>query len=509
MPSGEWFLGVDLGTSSVKAAAVDILGKPVAFSSRPYLTDSGKHQWGEQDIELIFQAMVGSIHDLAGVHNLNLSACRALSIGCALHGVMAVNEVFEPLTGLMSWTDNRAMDIATAVRNTGQWMDQYRRTGCPPHGMYPLYKIAWLKEHAPEVYSKACCFLSAKAYILQRLTGELLVDFAVASGSGYMDLANKQWDNRSLDFAGISISQIPQLVSPWEVLPGLTEESARITGLPRAIKIVLGVSDAVNSNIGAGCMKSGQFTCMIGSSGAIRHITKSITLDPQARTWCYCVDDSHFLVGGAINNGGIVMNWIAENLLGYRLPAENRSIPVSDLEILTKGIPAGADGLVFLPFLAGERSPGWNQSARGALFGLSMEHNAGHVIRAAMEGVAFRMKSVLDVLIEQGGEVLELRASGGYVNSSLWSMIVASVLNREILVTRWPDTSAVGAGLIALHGHQPGACLGDISTRIPVEKTVVPEKAWLETYERHYGVFCGCKPAVDQFPDPNNRTGDE
>lgn len=508
MKKKEWVLGIDLGTSSVKVVALDILGKPLGFDSEMYLTAEGDRPWKEQDINLIYQAMCSAVRRLIRDSGMASSHCLSLSIGGALHGIMAVDQEINPLTYLMSWADSRATKIAEEIRRETDWFRVYRLTGCPPNGMYSYYKIIWLKDQQSDIFQRAQYFVSAKAYILQKITGDVIIDHAVASGSGYYDIGKHQWELEQLDRAGVNESQLPELVSPWMVIDGIKKDVADDLNLPTSIKLVVGVSDAVNSTIGAGSVRSDQFTCMIGSSGAIRHITDTQIIDQEARTWCYCVDAHKYLVGGAINNGGIVLNWLADNLMSYSGREDPSKFDVSTIDHLANTAPPGAMGLLFLPFLAGERSPGWNLAARGAIFGLGLGHDVSHIARAALEGVAFRMKSVQDALIEQGADISEIRASGGFTKSDLWTKIIASVLGKTIGVTPWPDTSAIGAGLFALSGIQGQTEIELLQGYVSIEKEVHPEEELVEFYAGIYSLYSKMKQAVDDYSQDIRRLGE-
>ena len=496
----DWVLGVDLGTSSVKVVALDSNGHPAGFGRKEYLPSDGKRTWEEQDVSIIYSAMCSSVQALIHDNGLNFNRCLSLSLGGALHSILVTDQKLEPITGVMSWADVRPLNIAEDFKKNSDWFPLYKSTGCPPHSMYPIYKIAWLRVKRPEIYSRIRFILSTKAFILYLLTGELIIDHGVASGTGYYDLQSRDWLSDQPEDLVFNRDMLPEIISPWTVINGLKEQAAADLGLPAKCKLVVGTSDAANSNIGAGAVLEHQFTCMIGSSGAIRHITPNLKIDQRARTWCYSVDEENFLVGGAINNGGIVLNWLADKLLSF--PGElgiDNQFQVENIDQLAKLSPPGARNLLFYPYLTGERSPSWNFSARGALFGLSLEHTSSDISRAAMEGIGFQMKSILLALEDQGARIKEIRASGGFTHSKFWSQMIATILAKELVVPPWVDTSAVGAGLFALVGLRSRANLIMFDGIVPASRKITPQKELIEFYSEKLKFFMEHKSSVIDF----------
>ncbi|NIW44415.1 MAG: gluconate kinase, partial [Gammaproteobacteria bacterium] len=295
------YLGIDIGTGSCKAAILDSSGTIHGIGSQSYFSDSQSVHWKEQNPDAIVDGMIGAVKDVFLKTDQSLLNINAVSLGCALHGIMAVDKEGNPLTNLYTWADDRAERQARRIKASSDYFELYRQTGCPAHGMYPLYKIMWIRENLPQVFSRTAKFISIKEYILQKLCGEFLIDFSVASGSGLFNVHSHQWNPLSLKLAGIDRQQLSALASPWMMKSITSPSMAEELGLPLHTPIVLGASDAANSSLGAGAFSNTQATCMIGTSGAYRIISPEPLLHPKASSWCYCVDDSHWLVGGAIN----------------------------------------------------------------------------------------------------------------------------------------------------------------------------------------------------------------
>jgi gluconokinase len=264
-------------------------------------------------------------------------------------------------------------------------------------------------------------------------------------------------------------------------------------GLPAGTPLILGSSDAANSAIGAGAVLPGQATCMVGTSGAMRIIAPQPLLDRQGRSFCYVIDHEHWLVGGALNNGGVALAWLRDSLNGAFPGEEVRRLSFEDLVDLAGSAPPGAAGLVCLPFFTGERSPNWDSNARAAFIGLSLEHNAAHLARALLEGVAYRLRSIYDVLVEVsatiGIEIGELRAVGGFTHSPLWMAIVASALERTLSIPSTGESSSLAAAWWAMLGDGRLAHLEDAATWAVIEGAQAPDPVMVGVYRQRYPLY--------------------
>jgi gluconokinase len=488
--SKAWFLGIDLGTGSCKSTIIDEHAQPLGLGSCSYSTQETGGGWQEQDPQSLESAVIRAAQ--SAIHSAGVSpgVCQGISLGGAMHSLMAVDRSDRPLTGVITWVDSRASRQAQAVREAGKARELYETTGCVVHSTYPLYKIIWLRDEQPAVFKQASRFISGKEWITHRLTGSYLADYSIASGSGLLNVHSLKWDEASLELAGITPDQLSTICSPRQVAPALRPELAGELGIPPGTPLVVGSSDAANSSLGAGAVLQGQATCMIGTSGALRSFSPRPVLDPSARSWCYAVDEGRWLVGGALNNGGITLNWFRELINGV-LPSgsDNQQVSVEDLVKLAGEVGAGAEGLLCLPFFAGERSPNWNLNARAVFFGLTLEHEARHIARALLEGVAFRLRSLQDVLLEIGIPMDRVHASGGFTQSAVWPEIVASVLDRELAAPDWGETSSLGAALWALLGAGVVRELEEIARMIPLGDHYLPDPGDSERYNRLYPLY--------------------
>ncbi len=486
----DWFLGIDLGTGSCKSIIIDEHGQVLGFGVGKYIRRESTGQWEEQDPQELLSAMIKSVKVAIQDAGVNPLACHAFSIGGAYHSLIAIDKSDRPLTGVSTWVDERATKQAQNVSKQGLAVEIYQQTGCPVHSLYPLYRLIWLQEEHPELFHQAIRFISAKEYVVKQLTGEYLADIGVAAGSALLNTHNLEWNDASLDLAGIRLDQLSPLADSRAVLKCINPELATQMGIPKETPLILGSADAVNSSLGAGAVLPGQATCMIGTSGAFRIIAPRPMLDGQARSWCYAIDEDHWLVGGAINNGGLALTWLRDafNQLLQNQTKESR-LSFDDLVASASQVSPGADGLICLPFFAGERSPYWNMNARGVFFGLSLDHDARHIARALMEGVAYRLRSLGDVLDNLGADVKEVRASGGFTHSDLWPQIVASVLNQDLAVPASGETTSLGAAFWALLGSDVVERFDDLYPLVKITNTYCPDSKDAHLYDSLYEIY--------------------
>lgn len=485
-----WFMGIDLGTGSCKSAVVDRKARVLGFGVGEYTAADAQDRWQEQDPEVILAACFASVRIAVADAGVAPENCGGLSLGSALHSLMALDERGDPLTGVMTWADGRAVSQSARIRESAVADRLYRETGCPVTGMYPLYKIMWLRENRPEIFRRTRRFVSIKEYVFFRLTGEFRIDYSLAAGSGMLNAHCLQWNPLCLDLAGIGDDRLSPLFPPLSVHEGLNPDLARGMGIPADIPVVLGSSDAVNSSLGAGAVGPGQATCMVGTSGALRVISPRPVLDAKARSWCYAIDEAHWLVGGAINNGGVALSWLKDGLnqAFAHLPPDSR-LSFDDMLTLAGQAEPGAGGVICLPFFAGERSPNWNLNARAAFFGMTICHDMRHLCRSLIEGIAFRLRNLHDVLTEMGIETRQIIASGGFTKSDLWLQVVADGMNRELHVPPWSETSALGAALWPLLAAGAAKTLEEIGALVETGSTCRPIAANAAVYDRIYPLY--------------------
>jgi gluconokinase len=470
-----YVVGVDLGTSGVRAIAFDQALRAVAQASRSYPVHYAAGGIAEQSVADVIEAGEACIREIASRAGVAgriraLAFCATASSLAAFRTVQTAgsavrNNPFTPAGPAWLWADNRA---ASEARRITQHFGAraYQRTGCPVHASYWPAKLLWWREHARVPFTDEARasgdwrLAGHKDYLLYRLTGEWITDRATAAATGLFDSEQGTWDAELLDWLGIEPAWLPRIVPLIEQLPLLNAAAERLN-IPATTGVVAGGLDGVLVHLGMGCARAGLASCTIGTSSAVRMSSKGRVTDPKRRTWCYPVVDDLWLAGGAGNNGGNVLTWFHTLCTDMARFGQNPSAPAGS------GVPAdptmdqvvalamqaapGAEGLLFVPYLFGERSPLWREELTGALVGLSPFHRLPHLARAVLEGISLGAGTIYQALAEQIGSRQEIRAGGGFVASPAWVQLQADVLGAPIGVTATGQETATGAAMLAWH----------------------------------------------------------
>ncbi len=493
------FLGIDIGTGSCKSSIISSDGKLLATSNSNYSDATDKPQWKEQSPELIIRGMINAVLDVQDKINGSPDDIKAISIGCALHGMMAVDINGDPLTKIMTWADDRAIDQAKTLKDSDLFSQLYEKTGCPSHSMYPLYKIIWLRENNPEIFNSTAKFISVKEYIIEKLCSEYVIDYSMASGTGLLNIHTHSWNTLSLEIAEINKEQLSTLTDSKTIYNIKLNELTKTLNIAENTPLVLGSSDAGNSNLGVGSVSPNQATCMIGTSGAYRMISPTPILDKNARSWCYCLDEDHWLVGGAINNGGLAISWLKDILQPYT----KENMTFEQLLSFAEDSEPGSGGVVCLPFFAGERSPNWNSESRAVFFGLSIEHDIRHISRSILEGISFRLKSVDEQLYNMDIDIQDIRASGGYTKSDFWVQLLTDILGRSISIPQEGETSCYGAALWCFLAFNPSFNFLELEKLIKIKRIFVPDQNNRKFYNKLFlfykNIYKNISPLFGKF----------
>jgi len=485
------FIGVDIGTTSVKAVAFDRSGKTLAAEDREYPLRSPRRGWAEQDPEEILNALLDSLARVT--HTLKERGVRVgcVSFSAAMHGLMALDGEGLPITPSIIWADNRASEQARRIRDEMDGLAIHRRTGTPIHPMSPLAKLLWFREEDPGTFQSAARWVSVKEYVFFRLFGEYVVDHSIASATGLFNLERREWDAGALRISGVSPEKLSRPVSTTQVMDGLRSEYAERLGLDSETPFVVGANDGALANLGVGAVDPGMVAVSIGTSGAVRSVVHEPTFDERGRLFCYALDEGAWVIGGPINNGGIALRWLRDKVfseLAKTAEREGRD-PYDVMGELAAGVPAGSEGLIFLPYLTGERATQWNADARATFFGLTSGHGAGHMIRAVMEGVVFQIYAVARVLEEVSGEPKEVRATGGFARSALWRQMLADVFGREVVFPESVEGSSLGAAMLGMKAVGEIPALDAAKEMVEISHHHHPDEVASKTYTDLMEIF--------------------
>ncbi|WP_036670191.1 gluconokinase [Paenibacillus sp. HW567] len=446
-------IGVDIGTTSTKAVLFEKNGKIAAQANQGYPLHTPSPSVAEQDPEQILQAVIYTIAKVMQDSAIPPEALLFLSFSSAMHSVIAVDSAGSPLTACITWADNRSAASATRLKDELGGHELYLRTGTPIHPMSPITKLMWLGEEQPELFRQTYKFISIKEYIFAKLFGEYVIDHSIASSTGMFNLENLDWDMEALRIAGITPDRLSKPVPTTRMMQGLLPGLAEKLKVLPTTPFIVGASDGVLSNLGVGAIQPGVIAATIGTSGAIRTVVDRPLTDPKGRIFCYALTEKHWVIGGPVNNGGMLFRWVRDEFAASEVETAKR-LGIDPYEVLTRiaeQVPPGSGGLLFHPYLTGERAPLWNPDARGSFFGLTMNHHKEHMIRSVLEGVIFNMYTVLLAMEEQIGQPSRILATGGFARSALWRQMMADIFGQEVVIPESFESSCLGAVVLGLY----------------------------------------------------------
>jgi len=446
-----YMIGLDLGTTRCKAVAVSPDGEVLGSTAATYSLDSPHPDWVVQDPQEVWKGALSNLRTLA--EQLPDEEPLGISLSGAMHSLFPLDERGFPMAKAMTWADQRA---GGKIQSLQQQIDPERLleiTGCPLQSSYFPARLRWWQEEDPQKYRAAAHFVGIKDWLLSRLCGSLATDLGMASTSGLFNIHDLTWDAQALELAGISAQRLPRLVSPQKVVGELLDAIAEQSGLPSGLPIVVGTSDGGLANLGAGAVHPGQSVITVGTSGAVRRINSAPRTDRSGRTWCYVLLEDRWFSGGAINNGGLAIEWVRERLFVEQHGQEGYKALFNE----AANIPAGSRGVFFLPYLTGERSPHWNPQVRGLLKGLSLETERGQIARATLEGVAYCLADVWQAIDNDEPRDEPVRLTGSITRDPVWMQILSDVLGLRLAPVEVADASALGAAILGL------AAVGSVS----------------------------------------------
>ncbi|UJL46962.1 gluconokinase [Virgibacillus sp. NKC19-16] len=476
----ELVAGLDLGTTSVKAVLFDLRGKLIAESEKMNTTYYPQAGWVEQEPMEIERSTALAMKEVIEKASVEDDELLTVGISCAMHSIICVDDSFEPLSNMLIWSDGRSSAQAQELMQSNG-MDIYGRTGTPIHPMSPLLKLRWMKENNYPSYQKATYFMSMKEFLLQKWFGERIVDYSMASASGMLNVEALDWDEDALAFAGVKREQLSKIVPPTEVLPALNPSVAEEIGMDSQVPFVIGAADGQLANLGSGAISPGEVAVSVGTSGAIRQFIKGASVNKKHETFTYAFTDDTSIIGGPTNNGGIALQWL-KDLLDFQGSHD-------ELTAMAEKIEPGAEGIIFLPYVNGERAPLWNQHAKGNFYGLSIGHKKEHLVRAVLEGITFNIYQIGKSLEEIAGKPEKISVNGGLAKSPLWVQIMADVFGQEIYLSDTHHNAAWGAAWTALVGIDKIRSFEAIKENMPAEQVIQPNREnhakYIEIYEKY------------------------
>jgi xylulokinase len=486
-----YFLGIDISTTGSKAIIIDERGEISAVASSPHTLQSPRPLWSEQDPGQWWDAAGASIRAALGQAGLAGEEVAAVGLTGQMHGLVLLDEVGEVLRPAILWNDQRTQAQCDEIHARVGKEKFIQITGNVALTGFTAPKILWVQENEPEVYARIAHVLLPKDYVRYKLTGSMAMDKADGAGTVLMDLKTRFWSPEILSALDIPANWMPKLYEGPQITGTVTSEAADRTGLPGGIPVVAGGGDQAAQAVGVGAIREGIVALTLGTSGVVFATTNSPFIEPEGRlhAFCHSVPDRWHLMG--------VMLSAAGSLRWYR----DTFAPAIDYDQLLKPaaeIAPGADGLLFLPYLTGERTPYPDPLARGAFVGLTVRHTLPHLTRAVLEGVAFGLRDSFELMKNAGlASIDQVRISGGGAKSLLWQQILADVFDSELATVNTTEGAAYGAALLAWvgSGRWPSVDAACQAT-IRVTGQIRPNLEAARRYEDVYSVYRGLYPAL-------------
>ena len=491
MNKKKYYLGIDTSTTSSKALLIDETGSVMAVASSPHTLQSPLPLWSEQNPLEWWKAVSISIRIVLEKANITGEAVVAVGLTGQMHGLVLLDESGNILRPAILWNDQRTQVQCDEIHSRVGREHFIQITGNVALTGFTAPKILWVKENEPEVYARAKHVLLPKDYIRLKLTGEYAMDKADGSGTVLFDLKARTWSPEVLAALGIDPAWMPQTFEGPEVTGYITSEAAAATGLKPGTPVCAGGGDQAAQAVGVGVVETGIVALTVGTSGVVFAATPSALVESEGRlhAFCHAVPGMWHFMGVMLSAAGS-LQWFRDTLAP--------GISFDDLLKEAESVPAGSEGLQFLPYLSGERTPYPDPMARGAFIGLTLRHKRGHMTRAVLEGVAFGLKDSFTLIQNAGlGEIRQVRASGGGVKGALWRQILASVLEADLVTVNTIEGAAFGAALLAGvgAGNWP-----DVVTacRSAIELTGVthPDSLQVKKYRKSYALYQELYPAL-------------
>ncbi len=484
-------IGIDVGTSACKAAAFDLQGKVLAQVTESYSVYYPHPGWAEQDPEEWWNAVRTALKRIFTEGSLSPEQVVGVGIDGQSWSAIPVDRKGNVLYNTPIWMDTRARELCGELENRLGGERIFACSGNPLSPSYTLPKVLWYKEHLPQVYERADKILQSNGFIAFRLTGAITQDKSQGYGWACYNVAENRWDLDLCREMGVDPSLLPEIVSCSQVVGTVTEQAARETGLLPGTPVVAGGLDAACGTLGAGVIHPGETQEQGGQAGGMSICLDRAQSDPRLILSAHVVEDRWLLQGGTVGGGG-ALNWFQREFGAqeqFQAEKEGTS-PFALLDKAAEDVPPGSDGLVFLPYLAGERSPLWDSHAKGVYYGIDFSKTRAHFSRACMEGVAYSLRHNLETAYQAGASVGTLRAMGGAANSRLWTQMKADVTGKPIQVPASDAATSLGAAILA--GVGVGAYRDfyhAVSQTVRVTREHLPREEFQEAYEKGYRLY--------------------
>lgn len=496
----EYVLGVDLGTSGTKTVLFDKQGRAIASASREYPLDQPRNGWAEQDPECWWQAARETIRQVIGESGVAPAQIRGLGISGQMHGLVLLDENGQVLRKAILWCDGRTQQECDEITRIVGRERLIRITANPALTGFTAGKVLWVRRHEPEIWKQVRHILLPKDYVRFRLTGEYGSEMSDASGTNLLDVPRRCWSGAMLDALDLDATLLPPLMESSDAAGTVTSRAAEETGLQPGTMVAAGAGDNAAAAVGTGVVTAGKAFATIGTSGVVFAHADQVQIDPKGRvhTFCAAVPGAYTVMSCTLA-AGLSLKWFRDQFCQAecQTAAQMGEDPYTLMSQEAAQSPIGANRLVYLPYLMGERSPLLDADARGAFIGLSGIHARRDLLRAVMEGVIYSMRQNLEVLRGMGIAPAEMRACGGGARSPFWRQMMADVFALPVRTVKNTEGPALGAAILGgvaagLYADIPSAC----AALIRENASQLPDVQRHVDYEKYYDLYVSLYPAL-------------
>jgi xylulokinase len=494
-----YYIGLDIGTSSVKALLVSAEGEVVDSATPEYPFQTPKPLWSETDPDVWWEATCNAIRSL--LSEIDPSEVTAVGLTGQMHGMVALDNKGLVLRPCIMWNDQRSFRECDEITQKVGEGDLLRITGNPVLAGFTAPKVLWVKNNEPEVFSSIDKIVLPKDYIRYKLSSEFFTDVSDASGTSLLDVGNRKWSNEMLDALEWPTQWMPEVTESTEATAKVSQEASALTGLPIGTPIIAGGGDQAAQAVGCGIVKEGMVSATLGTSGVVFAQSDEYRVEPEGKlhAFCHAVPGKWHLMGVMLSAAGS-FQWY-KNQLGreeQKLESEGGSNAYDTLTASAETVPPGSEGLIFLPYLSGERTPHPDPHARGCFIGLSVRHEKRHLTRAVLEGVSFGLNDSVELMRNLGVNPKEIVLSGGGTRSALWKQMLADIFSSRCTMVNALEGAAYGAAVLAAVGSGAFSSVEDACDRWIRQTEVVEPSGENSSYDKFYSIYRSLYPKLQE-----------
>lgn len=495
-----YLMGIDIGTSATKTVIFDESGRSIASALREYPLSQPHAGWAEQEPEDWWAAVCLTVREC--LSEGGIPACDISGVGLSgqMHGLVMLDAAGKVLRPAILWCDQRTGQECGAITARIGERRLAEITANPAMTGFTASKLLWVRAHEPEIYEKCAKIFLPKDYVRFRLTGEAATEVSDASGTQLLDVPRRQWSGEVLDKLEIDRGLLAEVTESPVISGQVSRMGSAQTGLVAGTPVVGGAGDQAAGAIGAGIVKSGISSCTIGTSGVVFAYTDRMTIDPKGRihTLCHAVPGMWHVMG-VTQAAGLSLKWFRDEFCASEVQTAARMgiDPYVLMDREAARVRPGCGGLLYLPYLMGERSPHCNPDAKGVFFGLTARHGRSDMLRAVMEGVTYSLRDCMEVIAELEIPVSEVRAAGGGAKSALWRQMIADAFGKPVVTVAASEGPALGVAILAgvgtgVYASVAQACDAAIRCTEPLQ----PDRAAMQVYQKFYRVYARLYPAL-------------